>query len=119
YTGAAEKVIVDWEIIQAADPHRRAGLIADLISIVTGLLDWRHAAKLRRTGPNEPLVPWAAGVSAGLASEAIKRAEAIGRGEVEALSTLLDLASVSVQLANQLGHARQQEGSEHYFAMAL
>jgi glycerol-1-phosphate dehydrogenase [NAD(P)+] len=119
YTGAAEKVIIDWAVIQAAEPHRRAGMLADMIAIVTGLLDWRYAAKMKRTAQDQPFVPWAAGVSAGLASQAIKMADAVGRGEVEALSTLLDLASVSVQLANQLGHARQQEGTEHYFAFAL
>jgi len=119
YTGAAEKIVVDWEVIQAADQAERAGLVADMLAIVTGLLDWRYAAKKGMNTPAYQFVPWAAGVSANLASHTIKIADAIGRGEVEALRTLLDLASVSVQLANQLGHSRQQEGTEHYFAFAL
>lgn len=119
YTGAAEKIVVDWDVIQAAPIHRRAGLVADMLAVVTGLLDWRYAAKHNKNAPTHQFVPWAAGVSANLASHTIKIADAIGRGEAEALRTLLDLASVSVQLANQLGHARQQEGTEHYFAFAL
>ena len=118
-TGPAERIVIDWEVIQAADPHRRAGVVADMLAIVTGLLDWRYAAKQNRTAPDQQFVPWAAGIAAGLASHTIKIADAIGRGEVEAMRTLLDLTSVSVQLANQLGHARQQEGTEHYFAFAL
>jgi glycerol-1-phosphate dehydrogenase [NAD(P)+] len=118
-TGPAERIIVDWDVIQAAEPHKRAGVVADMLAIVTGLLDWRYAAKLKRTAPDQQFVPWAAGIAAGLASHTIKIADAIGRGEVEALRTLLDLTSVSVQLANQLGHARQQEGTEHYLAFAL
>jgi glycerol-1-phosphate dehydrogenase [NAD(P)+] len=119
HTGAPEKIIVDWEVIRSAEPYRRAGMVADMLAIVTGLLDWRHAAKLKRTAADQPFVPWAAGIAAGLASHTIKIADAIGRGEVEALQNLLDVTSVSVQLANQLGHARQQEGTEHYFAFAL
>lgn len=118
-TGPAERIIVDWDVIRAADPHQRVGVVADMLAIVTGLLDWRHAAKLKRTTANQPFVPWAAGIAAGLASHTIKIAEALGQGQVEAMQTLLDLTSVSVQLANQLGHARQQEGTEHYFAFAL
>jgi glycerol-1-phosphate dehydrogenase [NAD(P)+] len=118
-TGPAERIVIDWGVIQAADPHRRAGVVADMLAIVTGLLDWRYAAKQKRATPDQQFVPWAAGIAAGLASHTIKIADAIGRGEVEALRTLLDLTSVSVQLANQLGHARQQEGTEHYFAFAL
>lgn len=119
HTGAAKRVLVDWEIILAADPHRRAGIVADMLSIVTGLLDWRYAAKLKRTAVNQDFVPWVAQLSATLAQQTIKLADEIGRGEVAALQTLLDLASLSVQLAHQLGHSRQQEGTEHYFAFAL
>jgi glycerol-1-phosphate dehydrogenase [NAD(P)+] len=119
HTGAPEKIIIDWEVIRSADLHYRAGMVADMLAIVTGLLDWRYAAKLKRTAADQPFVPWAAGIAAGLASHTIKIADAIGRGEVEALQNLLDVTSISVQLANQLGHARQQEGTEHYFAFAL
>ena len=38
---------------------------------------------------------------------------------VEALKTLLDLMCVEVQLTNQLGHNRPQEGSEQFFAYAI
>jgi len=119
YTGAAERLVVDWEVIKAAPPAQRAGLLADLLAIITGLLDWRHAAKLNRTAPDQKFAPWAAGLAANLASQTVKIAEGVGAGDVEALTNLLELASLSVQLANQLGHARQQEGMEHYLAFNL
>jgi glycerol dehydrogenase-like iron-containing ADH family enzyme len=87
-TGPAERIVIDWDVIQAADPHRRAGVVADMLAIVTGLLDWRYAAKQKRAAPDQQFVPWAAGIAAGLASHTIKIADAIGRGEVEALRTL-------------------------------
>jgi glycerol-1-phosphate dehydrogenase [NAD(P)+] len=46
-------------------------------------------------------------------------AEAAGRGEREGLKTLFDCLAMEVQLCNQVGHARPEEGSEHYFAYAV
>jgi hypothetical protein len=43
-------------------------------------------------------------------------AEAAGRGDRSGLKQLLDCLCMEVQLCNQVGHARSEEGSEHYFA---
>jgi glycerol dehydrogenase-like iron-containing ADH family enzyme len=112
-------VIIDWSVIEAAPTHERAVAIVDVLSIVTALLDWRYAAKANRNTAQQKFSAWGAGVAAGLASQAIKSAKAIGEGEAEALRTLLDLLMMSVQLASQLGHDRHQEGSEHYFGYSL
>lgn len=45
-------------------------------------------------------------------------AEAAGRGDPDGLKTLYDGLSMEVQLCNQIGHSRPEEGSEHYFAYA-
>lgn len=116
-TGAAESIVVDWEVILAGDMHRRAGMVADMLAIVTSLLDWRYAIKQNKL--DHPFLPWAAGVAAGIASQTIKYAPGIGRGEVESMRGVMDLTGISVQLANQLGHSRHQEGTEHYLAFAL
>ncbi len=118
-TGAANEVILDWDVIQAAPPHERGAAIVDILAIVTALLDWRYAAKHNRTTEAQKFSAWGAGVAAGLASQAIKSAKDIGEGTVEGLRTLLDLLMVSVQLAHQLGHDRHEEGTEHYFALSL
>ncbi|NLX10798.1 MAG: iron-containing alcohol dehydrogenase [Chloroflexi bacterium] len=118
-TSPAAEIIVDWGIIHAAPSSRRGVGIVDVISIVTALLDWRHAAQKGKNPPEQRFAPWAASVAAGLASHAIKSAAAIGQGHVEALRTLLDLMMLAVQLDNQLGHARAQAGGEHYLAQAL
>lgn len=115
----ASEIIIDWEVISAAPAYLRGAAIVDLFSIVTALLDWRYAAKQNRTRDGQKFSAWGASVAAGLASQAIKSAAAIGQGNVEAMRTLLDLLMISVQLANQLGHDRHQEGTEHYFAFSL
>jgi glycerol dehydrogenase-like iron-containing ADH family enzyme len=115
----AAEIILDWSVIQAAPDEQCGAGIADVVAIVTALLDWRYAAQKGKNPVDQRFAPWAASVAAGLASQAIKTAAAIGQGNREALHTLLDLMMVAVQLGNQLGHRRVCEGSEHYLALAL
>ncbi|MCA9905388.1 MAG: hypothetical protein KC547_16145, partial [Anaerolineae bacterium] len=84
-----------------------------------GLLDWRYAAEHNKTTPETRFVPWAAGLAAGIAQQAFKIAAGVGQGNEESLRNLLDLVCVEVQLTNQLGHNRPQEGSEQFFAYAI
>lgn len=118
-TGPATEVIIDWDVIHAAPETLRSAGIVDVVSIITGLLDWRYAAQRGKNPPEQRFTPWAASVAAGLAAHAIKSAPAIGEGKPAALRTLLDLLMQVTQLGNQLGHTRVQEGSEHLMAQAL
>jgi glycerol-1-phosphate dehydrogenase [NAD(P)+] len=118
-TGPAEKIIIDWEIIRNAPPNIRGTGIVELLSIVTGLLDWKYAAERNKNTAETRYQPWAAGLAAGIAQQAFKIAQGVGQGRVESLKNLLDLMCVEVQLTNQLGHNRPQEGSEQYFAYAI
>lgn len=118
-TGPADQVIIDWEVVRSAPAHIRGTGIVEILSIVTGLLDWRYAAERNRTTAEERFLPWAAGLAAGIAQQAFKIAKGVGEGNVEALDELLDLMCIEVQLTNQIGHNRPQEGSEQYFAYAI
>jgi glycerol dehydrogenase-like iron-containing ADH family enzyme len=117
--GAATEVVIDLEVIKAAPPYARAAAIVEVLSIVTGLMDWGYAAQKNPTNPEIKFVPWAASIAAGLASQALKIAAGLGKGESEALHTLVDLLCLTVQLDNQLGHQRASQGSEHIFADAV
>jgi glycerol-1-phosphate dehydrogenase [NAD(P)+] len=118
-TGPAESVIIDWEVISGAPAHLRGTGICELLSIVTGLLDWRYAAERNKTTQDTRFQPWAAGLAAGIAQQAFKIAEGVGQGRVESLRNLLDLMCTEVALTGQIGHNRPQEGSEQYFAYAI
>lgn len=118
-TGPVSRMLVDWEIIRAAPSYVRGAGIAELLTIVTGLLDWRYAAERNKTTPETRFQPWAAGLMAGIAQQAFKIAAGVGRGNVESLRNLLDLLCLEVQLTNQIGHNRPQEGSEQFFAYAI
>ncbi len=118
-TGPADEVNIDWEVVRSAPANIRGTGIVELLSIVTGLLDWRYAAEHGRNTPETRFQQWAASLAAGIAQQAFKIARGVGEGRVEALQELLDLICMEVQLTNQLGHNRPQEGSEQYFAAAV
>jgi glycerol-1-phosphate dehydrogenase [NAD(P)+] len=118
-TGPAEKVYIDWDIIREAPRNLRGAAIVELLTIVTGLLDWRYAADKNKTTPETRYVAWAASLAAGIAQQAFKIAPGVGTGSVEALQNLLELVCMEVTLTNQMGHNRPQEGSEQFFAYAV
>ncbi len=118
-TGPADSVIVDWEVVRNAPAEIRGTGIVELLSIVTGLLDWRYAAERNKNTPDTRYIPWAASMAAGIAQQAFKIARGVGEGNIEALRNLLDLMCMEVQLTNQMGHNRPQEGSEQFFAYAI
>ncbi len=118
-TGPATEIIIDWEVIASAPAEQRGAGIVDLLTVITGLLDWRYAAQKSKNTRSQRFVPWAASIVSELAKQAIKSAAAVGQGDREALQTLLDLLMTAAQLNNQLGHTRAQQGSEHYLAQIL
>lgn len=118
-TGPASKVIIDFDVVSSAPRHIRGTGIVEILSMTTGLLDWKYAADHKKNRPGERYQLWAAQVAAGIAQQAYKIAEGVGEGRPDALRNLLDLICVEVQLTNQLGHNRPQEGSEQYFAYAI
>jgi glycerol-1-phosphate dehydrogenase [NAD(P)+] len=117
--GPADRVIIDWDVVSKAPAHIRGTGIVEILSIVTGLLDWRYAAEHNMNTPETRFLPWAAGLAAGIAQQAFKIAKGVGEGRIESLQELLSLICMEVQLTNQLGHNRPQEGSEQYFAYAI
>ena len=118
-TGPVNTVVIDWGVVSQAPAYLRGTGIAEILSIVTGLLDWRYAAERNQNTALERFQPWAAGLAAGVAQQAFKIARRVGDGQVDALQNLLDLICMEVQINNQLGHTRAQEGSEQYFAYAI
>lgn len=118
-TGPSEKLIIDWDVIRDAPQRVRGAAILELLTMASGLLDWRYAAEKNRNTEQTRFQQWAAAIAAGIAQQAFRIAEGVGEGRIESLRSLLDLVAMEVQLTNQLGHNRPQEGSEQYFAYAI
>lgn len=115
-TKVPENLILDLGAIAAAPAHLRAAGITDVMSIATGSWDWKFAHEQGKNPPGMEFIPWVYDNAQSILNGVLDCAEAAGRGDREGLKTLYDCLALEVQLCNQLGHARPEEGSEHYFA---
>jgi len=118
-TKPPENLILDLDVIAAAPASIRAAGITDVVSIATGSWDWQFAHQQGRNPPGMEFIPWVYDNAQSILNSALDCAEAAGRGDRAGLKTLYDCLSLEVQLCNQIGHSRPEEGSEHYFAYAV
>lgn len=115
-TKSPENVILDLNVIAAAPKTIRAAGVTDVLSIATGSWDWKFADENKNNPPGMEFIQWAYDNAQSVLSGVMDCAEAAGRGDLEGLKILYDCLAMEVQLCNQIGHARPEEGSEHYFA---
>jgi glycerol-1-phosphate dehydrogenase [NAD(P)+] len=115
-TKVPEQLILDLDVIAHAPAWIRAAGITDVLSIATGGWDWKFAQKRGENPTGMEFIPWVYDNAQTILNGVIDCAEAAGRGDHQGLKTLFDCLSMEVQLCNQIGHARPEEGSEHYFA---
>lgn len=118
-TMPANLLYADYALLAQAPASIRAAGICDLLSIATGLFDWRYAEEHGRNPPAQRYIAWAAQQAQGILDATLEIAAAAGRGDPDGLRDLLRLLALEVQLCNLLGHSRPEEGSEHYLAYAL
>ena len=118
-TKVPENLILDLDTIAKGPVSIRAAGITDVMSIATGAWDWKFAHERGKNPSGMEFIPWVYDNAQSILNGVIDCAEAAGRGDKEGLKTLYDCLAMEVQLCNQVGHARPEEGSEHYFAYAV
>jgi glycerol-1-phosphate dehydrogenase [NAD(P)+] len=118
-TKPPDRMIVDYEVLASGPESIRAAGICDVLSIATGSWDWRFAEDQGQNTPETRLIPYAYDTAQAILRGTLDCAEAAGRGDPEGFKQLLDCLALEVQLCNQIGHARPEEGSEHYFAYSV
>jgi glycerol-1-phosphate dehydrogenase [NAD(P)+] len=118
-TKPPDHLVIDLDVIAEAPPDIRAAGICDVLSIATGLWDWKYAEERRKNPPGMEWIPYIDQAANAILQGTLDCAEAAGRGDWQGLKQLLDCLALEVQLTNQIGHSRPEEGSEHYFAYAV
>jgi glycerol-1-phosphate dehydrogenase [NAD(P)+] len=118
-TKVPERLILDLETVAKAPAFIRAAGITDVMSIATGAWDWKFAHEQGKNPQGMEFIPWVYDNAQSILSGVFDCAEAAGRGDSDGLKTLYDCLAMEVQLCNQIGHSRPEEGSEHYFAYAV
>lgn len=118
-TRPPETLILDLDVVAAAPASIRAAGICDVLSIATGGWDWKFAHERGRNPKGMEYVPWIHDNARSILEGVLDCAQAAGAGDRDGLKTLYDCLAMEVQLCNQAGHARPEEGSEHYFAYCV
>jgi len=118
-TKPPDKIILDLNVIADAPPSIRAAGICDVLSIATGAWDWKFAHENGMNPATMPFIPWVYANALTILEGVIDCSEAAGAGDSDGLKTLFDCLAMEVQLCSQVGHARPEEGSEHYFAYCV
>jgi len=110
------EMIVDLQVIAEAPLNIRAAGLCDVLSIATGLWDWKFAEERGMNTPETGYDANIAKIARSILDMSIDCAESAGSGEEQGLKQLLDCIILETILLNLIGHARPEEGSEHYFA---
>jgi glycerol-1-phosphate dehydrogenase [NAD(P)+] len=118
-TKVPERLILDLGTVAKAPASIRAAGITDVMSIATGAWDWKFAHAQGKNPQGMEFIPWVYDNAQSILDGVLDCAEAAGRGDRDGLKTLYDGLAMEVQLCNQVGHSRPEEGSEHYFAYAV
>lgn len=115
-TKIVDELVIDFDVIANAPPFIRAAAICDLLSIATGRWDWKFSEEKGKNPPEQKFIPYIDRMAESILQGTINCAEAAGKGAKDGLKQLLDCVILETKMLNQIGHARPEEGSEHYFA---
>jgi len=119
YLGDAipEMVYVDYGLFRSAPKHMVTSGIGDVLSCLTASFDWRLSAEARQDeyGWTKEM----ALISDDYLEELLDCAEGISKLTDDGLRRLMELHRDIGWRCHEMGHARFEEGSEHFFAYAF
>jgi glycerol-1-phosphate dehydrogenase [NAD(P)+] len=111
----ADEIVLDPEVVARAPARLNRAGVGDLLSIHTGLEDWRRGAAAGRIAFDSDVAAEAAAV--------LDRVEAlapeIGQVSDRGLEGVLRAYARVNELCLRVGHSGPEEGSEHYFGYCL
>lgn len=107
----ADKVILDWQLLKKAPWEINLSGCGDVLSIFTGLRDWRHS--------DDNYDQSVAIMAQGILDSLLSQSEAIKQKTKKGLETIVNSLAMEVQLCNLYGNSRPEEGGEHFFAYCV
>lgn len=104
----ADKVILDWQLLKQAPWKINVSGCGDVLSIFTGLHDWRVA--------EDNYDPAVAVMAKAILDGLLSQVKTIKLPNQKGLETIINCLAMEVQLCYLYGNSRPEEGGEHFFA---
>ena len=116
---SADEVILDEELLRRAPRRFNLSGCGDILSIFTGLFDWKYANDRNKVSDRELYDSSTAIMAQGILSGLLSETEEIKSGTQSGLATIVNTLAMEVQLCNLYGNSRPEEGGEHFFAYCV
>ncbi len=115
----ADQVILDADLLNRA-PHRyHLSGCGDVLSIFSGLFDWKYANDLNKVSDREKYDSGVSIMAQGILSGLLSETEEIKNSPQSGLAAIVNALAMEVQLCNLYGNSRPEEGGEHFFAYCV
>lgn len=118
-TKKAETVILDLELIKSASRRYNLSGCGDVLSIYTGLYDWKYANAKKKSANNEKYSKSIALIAQSILDSMLVSIDSIRKLDEAGLKTIALTLAMEVQLCNFYGNSRPEEGGEHFFAYCI
>jgi len=112
---APSRLIIDFDLIRSAPPHRNFAGVGDVISCCSALGDWRLSHTIFEDVIDEGLF----NQTVDMIRRLLSSAEEIHSLSDEGIQLLVEFLREECQICEKWGNSRPEEGGEHFLAYAL
>lgn len=115
----ADRILLDWNLLRQSPRELNSGGCCDVLSIYTGLYDWKLTEDRHTWRRNEQYSPQVAKQAKAILDYLISHAAEIKQMSFRGLDAIVRSLAMEVELCNRHGNSCCEEGGEHFFAYAL
>ena len=115
----ADRIILDYELLKKADPLYNMSGCCDVLSIFTGINDWKYANKKNKANLDEIYSKPISIMAESILNALLSDKEEIKKGSQKGLETIVCTLAMEVLLCNFYGNSRPEEGGEHFLHTVL
>lgn len=115
----AKKVLIDFDLLKNTPLRLHLSGCGDVLSIYTGLSDWKLANRKKKLKTDEVYSIPIAKTAENILKNLLIEKDEIKKGSQKGLETILRSLVMEVQLCNAYGNSRPEEGGEHFFTYSI
>ncbi|MBU0999990.1 iron-containing alcohol dehydrogenase [Patescibacteria group bacterium] len=115
----ADRILLDWELLKKVPLKYHLSGCGDVLSIYTGVYDWKYVNKLGIASSDESYSQSVAITAKGILDSLLSETEEIKKGTKKGLEILITCLGMEVTLCNFFGNSRPEEGGEHFFTYCI